>query len=100
MSHPGAIITHTGFTLLVGRDLFNGFFVDFYILARNEGRHAADGVCATTVASLYKKLRVRIHERNVHRYTGAVGKHKITIHLHLLDDAEDVVPASCVQSRH
>ena len=60
--------------------------------------HAAHGVNAAAVAGLDQKLDIGVEEVAVHADLDTVGKHESRIVSQLLDEAEDVVPASAVQS--
>ncbi len=48
---------------------------------------------------LDQKLDVGIHERDRHGDGGPIGQDKVGILAELLDDAEDVVPSSAVETR-
>ena len=65
---------------------------------RDERRHPADCVRAALVANTNEALRVCTHERNTHRDVRAIRQNEGVVMRKFLDDAEDVVPAACVQT--
>ena len=66
---------------------------------RDEGGHAAHCERAPAMARLDEQLAVGAHERHGHRHGRAVRQHELGPVTELLDDAEDVVPATGVQAR-
>ena len=97
MRHPGAVEALIRLALLVFPDASERLLVDCGVAARDERRHAADGVCAAAMAGAHELLGVGVHERHGHRHSDAVGQHERRIVAELLDGAEDVVPAPGVE---
>ena len=56
------------------------------------------GVHASLVAGLDEQLDVRVHERNSHGDIAAVRQDKLGVVSELLDDGEDVIPATTVEA--
>lgn len=54
---------------------------------------------SSAVASLNQQLHIRIHKWHGHSNIRAVRKHKVGVLAELLDEGEDVIPATTVQSR-
>src|SRR5687767_5370962 len=54
-------------------------------------------MCAAAMACVNEQLCVCLHKRDVHGHPAPVGQYKRVVPFHFLDDAEDVVPSSCVQ---
>ena len=69
------------------------------VLDRDLGRHPAHGVGSAAVADLDQELAVGAQEVAVHAHRAAVGQDEARVGAELLDEAEDVVPATAVQSR-
>ena len=91
---PRAVEAVAGLAALVLRDLRERNRVHLRVSPRrDERRHPADRVSFAVVARLHEQLGVRAHERHRHRHLRAVRQHRT----HLLDAAEDVVPAPGVQ---
>lgn len=53
---------------------------------------------SSAVTRLNQQLHIRIHERHRHSNVRAVRQHKVGVLAELLDEGEDVIPASTVQS--
>ena len=51
------------------------------------------------MASLNEESDVGIHEANFHRHVFAVRQDSTSVEPSLLDEAEDIVPASAIQTR-
>ena len=95
---PGAVEAVAGFARLVLVDPRQRDLVHLRIAtARNERRHPADRMRAALVARADEKLRVGAHERHGHRHLNTVGKDELRAVAELLDDGEDVVPATRVE---
>ena len=95
---PGPVEPVLGLAPLVLTDARERDLVHLGIApARDERRHSADRMRATSVARADEKLRVRAHERHRHRHLRAIGQHELVALAELLDDREDVVPASGVE---
>jgi hypothetical protein len=100
VGHPGAVEPVGGLALLVLADLHERPLVNLGVLpAGDERGHAADGVGTAPVAGLDEELRVGAHEAGGHGDLRAVGEQRVLPLPELLDDAEDVVPATRVQPR-
>ena len=96
---PRAVEAVAGLAPLVVPDPGQRDLVDLGVAAaRDERRHAADGVGAAAVARLHEELGVGAHEGDGHRHLRAVGKDEVVPLPELLDDAEDVVPATRVEA--
>src|SRR5229473_867940 len=99
MRYPGAIEPIPHLAVFVLFHLRQRDAIDLGIATRRYERgHPTHRVRATFVACLHQQLRVRAHEGDGHRHLRAVGKHEIWTVSELLDDAEDVVPASRVET--
>ena len=97
MRHPRAVEALTRLALLVFTDASERLLVDRCVAARDERRHAPDGVCTAAMAGAHELLGVGMHERHGHRHGDTVGQHERRIVAELLDGAEDVVPAAGVE---
>ncbi len=98
MGDPCPVEPVAGLAALVLGDMRERDLVDRRVASRrDQRRHAADRVRAAAVAGLHQQLGVRPHERDGHRDLRAVGKHERRVLAELLDDAEDVVPATGIQ---
>ena len=96
---PGAVEAVPGFARLVLTDAGQRDLVHLGIApTRDERGHAADRMRTTSVARAHEKLGVRAHERHRHRHLHAIGEHELGALSELLDDREDVVPASGVET--
>ena len=74
--------------------------IAFTSASRREGMNAAIPPIAWAPAAVARpdeELAIRAHERNRHRHRGAIGKDELRTMAELLDHAEDVVPAPCVE---
>ena len=91
---PRAVEAVAGLPALVLANLRERDAIHLGVAARrNERRHAADRVRPSRVACAHEQLRVGPHERHRHRHLRPVRQQRA----HLLDAAEDVVPAPRVQ---
>ena len=98
MGHPRAIEAVARFAQLVFAHFLQGVLIhDRIFAARNEGRHAADGVCAALMARLDEQFGVGAHKRRRHRHLRAIGEGEVRAVAELLDDAEHVIPAARIQ---
>ena len=98
MGHPRAVESGLRLPFLVLGHLGQGHLVDLLVPAgRDEGGHAADGVGAPPVAGAHEQLRVGRHERRRHRDLVAVGEDEVFPVAELLDDREEVIPATGVE---
>ena len=99
MRDPGPVEAVVRLARLVLAHLRERDLVHLRVLAaRDERRHAAHGLRAAAVAGAHEELGVRAHERHRHRDLGAVGKDELLPFAELLDQAEDVVPATGVEA--
>jgi hypothetical protein len=53
----------------------------------------------TSVAGLYQKLDVRVHEWNSHGHRVTIWQDEVGVLSETLDDAENVVPSTAVEAR-
>src|SRR5258707_12744083 len=99
MSHPCAVMPFHDLTLLVGANLFQGGFVRFrVVLYRDLCRHAADGMRPAPVTTLDQKDGICVETPGHHTDPGAVRQDELGMEAKLLDDTEDIVPPSAVES--
>lgn len=54
---------------------------------------------SSAVASLNQQLHIRIHKRHGHSNVRTIRKHKVGVLAELLNEGEDVIPTTTVQSR-
>ncbi len=100
MRDPRAVRAVARLALLILAHAGQGVLGDVRQAAiRNEGAHAADGVRPATMAGAHQQLLVGAHEGDRHRHLRAIGKDHVGPGVELLDQAEDVVPASRVEAR-
>jgi hypothetical protein len=93
------LVTSADFAQLVRIHTLHGFLVGLLVvLDRDLRRHSSHSVHAALVAGLDQQLHVCIHEWHRHGHGASVGKHELRVVAELLDDAENVVPASTVES--
>lgn len=99
MSNPGTVVAGSDLAKLIGTNTFHGLVIGrLVILDGNLSSHAAHGMDTTLVAGLDKELYVSIHERDRHGDSRAVRQDKVGVVAELLDDAEDIIPATAVQA--
>src|ERR1700676_1897268 len=100
MRDPGAVMSVGSLSFLVGADLIHGHLIPLHIsLVRNIGGHATHRVHFAMMARLNQQLAIAAHEMSRHGYAPAVGENVIGIVGELLDEAENIIPASGVQPR-
>ena len=69
MCYPGAVMTISYFTQLIGFYFFSGSCIGcFIILDRYLCGHSTDSMGTTLVTGLYDELCIGPHKRNRHRY--------------------------------
>lgn len=99
MSHPSAIVTGAHLSELVSADLCHGGIVRLLvILDGNLCGHSTHGVYTSLVTGLDEKLDVCVHERASHGDRVTVGENEVGVLAEALDGAEDVVPATAVET--
>src|SRR2546427_13280517 len=99
MRHRCPVETITRIAVLVLFYLSQRHSIHLRIASRwNERRHAPHRIGPAPVARFHQELRVRAHEWNGHRHLRAIRQDELRALAKLLDDAEDVVPASGVES--
>ena len=100
MGHPGAVEALARLPFLVRPDLREGTLVDLGVVpAGDERAHPADGERARRWRSLHEVLGVRLHEGRRHPDAGAVREDVVRSPVtEPLDDAEQVVPATGVET--
>jgi hypothetical protein len=100
VGNPGAVEAVVRLAGLVRADLGEGRLGDLGVAAVGDhGRHAAHREGTAVVAGLDQQFGVGAHERCRHHHGGAVRQHKLLTGVpEILDDAEQVVPASGVQA--
>ncbi len=99
MRDPGAVVAVAGLALLVLAHLFQRRLVrGRVVLDGNLRGHAAHGVRAALVADADARQGVGAHERHGHGHLAAVGHQELGLLAQLLDVAEDIVPASAIQT--
>src|SRR5262249_59420734 len=99
MCAPGPIEAGAGLAPLVLTPLLEGQSIALGVArAGNERGHAAHRERAPPVARLNQELGVRPHEGDRHRDLCAVRQYHLGPASELLVDAEDVVPASRVET--
>src|SRR5258707_861579 len=69
------------------------------VLNRHLRRHAAHGMNVAPVARLDQEFDVRLQEVPRHRDFRAVRQHEFLVIAELLDEAENIIPASAVKAR-
>src|SRR3989442_15512652 len=100
MGDPGAVMSEQDLSLLVRPHLFKGEAVRlFVVLNRDVGRHPTYGVSTSTVAGPNQQLHVRSQEGSVHRHRPPIREDESRMLTEFLDEREDVVPPTTVQSR-
>jgi hypothetical protein len=100
VSHPGTIVTSAHLAKLVGANLCHGSIVCLLVvLDGNLSSHTTHSVDASLVAGLDKELDVCVHERACHGNGVSVGQDEVGVLAESLDGAEDVIPATAVETR-
>lgn len=100
MRHPSTVMASLHLTQLISPDAIHGLVVgSLVILDGDLGSHATHGVDAAAMAGLDEELDVGVHEGDRHSDGRAVRKNETGVLAELLDDAEDVVPATAVETR-
>ena len=98
--HPGAIMTVGSFAFLISSDLLHRRLIRHRIFfVRNISGHAAHGMNFPAMASLDQQLAIAAQEMSRHGYAPAVRQNIFGIVGELLDEAENIVPASGIQAR-
>lgn len=96
---PGAVVAGQGLAQLVRLDVGHGLGVGvLVVLDRYQGRHAAHGVDAAAVAGADEQPDVGVHERHRHVDVDAVRQDEFRVVLEHLDEGEDVVPPTAVET--
>src|SRR5699024_1131634 len=99
MCDPGPVEPVGRLTLLVPADPLDRRGTLRGVTGRDERGHATDRVCTTTVASTDQQLGVGTHERHRHGDLRPVRQYRLRTRAHeILDDAENVVPASGIET--
>ena len=99
MGYPRAIVSVRRLAQFIGLHTSHRFFVGLWIvLNRNLRGHAPDGMDIATVTGLDGEQGVRAHEMRCHSHLGAIGQDETGDVAELFDRAEDIVPASAVQT--
>lgn len=100
VGNPCAVMAGTDLAQLVSADVLHSLIVCLFVVLDGDlGSHATHGVDTTLVAGLNEELDVGIHEGNSHGDGRSVGENKVGVVAELLDGAEDVVPATAVETR-
>lgn len=100
VSNPGAVVSGADLAKLVCAYLGHGGVVGLLVvLDGNLGSHSAHCVYASLVASLDEELDVCVHEGTGHGHGVSVGQDEVGVLAESLDGAEDVVPATAVETR-
>lgn len=100
MGDPRAVVTVTRFKLLISFHLVEHLIVTLSVFARNKGRHAAHRKGTALVAGFNQQARVGAEERFIHGDNLAIRQYAIGVVFQRFDIAEDVVPASAVQTHN
>jgi hypothetical protein len=99
MGDPSAIMTGAYLTKLVCANLCHGGVIGLLvILDRNLRGHSTHRVHSSLVAGLDQQLHIRVHEGASHGDGVAVGQDEIGVLSETFDGAEDVVPATAVET--
>ena len=91
-------MTVIGFQRFVRFYLGQNLVVTFRIFAGNERCHAAHRECATFMTGFNQQTRIGAEEWLIHRHHLTVRQHAIRMVLQRFDIAENVVPATAVQT--
>jgi len=92
-------MTSADFAELVGVHTLHGFLVRLLIVFDWDlGGHSSHGVDAALVAGLDQELDVRFHEGHGHGHAATVREDELGIVAEFLYHAEDVVPASAIET--
>mmetsp|Transcript_86378 Transcript_86378/g.241733 ORF Transcript_86378/g.241733 Transcript_86378/m.241733 type:complete len:202 (-) Transcript_86378:546-1151(-) len=68
------------------------------VFDRNRGRHATHRKSASFVANVDQALDVGLHEGRCHRQVSTIGSNLVSMITKLLDEREQIVPATTVQA--
>ena len=99
MGNPGSVVAGLDLAELVGVDALHGLVVgSLVILDWDLCGHSAHGGNLSLVAGLDEELHVGVHEWDGHGDSRAVWEDEVGVLAELLDDAEDVIPASAVKA--
>ena len=99
VSHPCAIMSRADFSEFVLSDTIHGLFIGLrVVLDGNLCSHTSHSMYTATMASFDEKSNVGIHERDGHSDSRSIWEDKIGILSELLDDGEDIVPATTVEA--
>src|ERR1039458_9094713 len=99
VSNPCSVVARAHFTQLVLTDTLHRFFVRLWVVADgNLGRHASHGMNAALVACVNQHVHVGTKERLFHGDGAALGKRVIQLIPEHLDETENVIPATAVQT--
>ena len=98
--HPCAVVSRPHLAQFVVPHFFQGALVRFRIaLDRNLRSHPAHRVNAAAVAGPDQEIDVRLQEVALHRDLRPIRQHEVRTMPELLDEAENVIPSSAVQTR-
>ena len=99
VSNPGPVVTVGRLAKLVRPHLAESLLVGLGIILDGDlGGHASHGVNTAAVAGANEKLCKRPHAGLRHRHLAAVGQHPVRPRAEGLHDAENVVPATAVET--
>src|SRR5262245_25026579 len=100
MRHPCPIMPGMDLAEFVLANLVECSFVrDGIVLDRNLSSHSAHGMNTPSMARLDKQVDIGLQEMFVHSHGRPVGQHEVRPRPELLNETENVVPASAIQTR-
>ncbi|KAI3485184.1 hypothetical protein L1887_51469 [Cichorium endivia] len=98
--NPGAVVAGLHLAQLVGAHLLHGGVVGLRVVLDGDLRsHTTDGSDTTLVARLDEQVDVGLHEGHRHRHGRTVGEDGTGIVALALDEREDVIPSTTVETR-